>query len=68
MNLMKDIQGNTSSTRICQIVLLISIVALCFYSVFTGNDLGNNICDLLSMCFIGCELKKGSEFISKRLK
>lgn len=66
----QDTNGNTSSTRIFEVVIIFTIISITYISIFTEKDIGNNIADMLqfvsSFVIASCEGKKAVEFLSKK--
>lgn len=65
MKLLEDVNGKPSLTRHSAALLIVSIVLLAFYSEYTGNDIGENVTNLLAICFGACIGKTGVEHYGK---
>ncbi|GMO58825.1 MAG: hypothetical protein Ta2D_08520 [Rickettsiales bacterium] len=68
MKLFTDVEGDTSTTRIFECCIIITIILLSFVSVITGKDIGSNISNMLTYIALGCEAKKATEYVSVRKK
>jgi hypothetical protein len=68
MGLFSDVEGDISSTRIFEALIIATVIIIAFISVFTGRDIGSNVANMLqfiiSFAVIGCEGKKAIEYIA----
>jgi len=69
--LLKDSNGKTSTTRTYLYVWLVFIIILAVYSIYTGNDIGENVSKIIdtftTVAILGAFGKMGAEALKKNV-
>lgn len=70
IGLLKDAENDNSSTRVFELIIIITIIIISFISVITGKDIGINTANMLQwiggLSIIGCESKKAVEYYTEK--
>lgn len=66
---LQDVNGKTSTTRIYLYIWLAFIILLAVYSMYTGNDIGENVSKIIdtftTVAILGAFGKMGAEALKK---